>query len=147
MAEIYLTGAVSNWNDPFKWHREIKDEYDDHKFINPYMLNKYGLGDDEVYENPEEVVDPCIDKLEEVDGVLVRYDDESNLMGTAMEILHAYREGIPVVIWNVSDSDRRVSPWLLYHTRYVHEDRDKAMKCLLMYAGESAEQVIGQPNL
>lgn len=145
MTEIYLTGAVTSWQDPWEWHREIKEEYDEHKFINPFMLNKYGIGDDEVYARPEEVVEPALEKIEEVDGMLIRYDDESNLMGSAMEILHAYRNGIPVVIWNVSESDRRVSPWLLYHTRHVETDRDQAMKCLLMYAGESAEDVIGKP--
>lgn len=148
MAEIYLTGAVENWKDPWAWQRDIRndDEFSDHKFINPYMLNKYGIGDDEVYERPEEVVEPALEKIEEVDGVLVRYDDEASLVGTAMEIKHAYQEGIPVVVWNVSESDKRVSPWLLYHTRYVEDGRDKALKCLLMYAGESAENVIGKPK-
>lgn len=145
MTEIYLTGAVSSWDDPWEWHRDIKNEYEDHSFVNPFLLNKYGIGDDEVYDNPDEVVEPARDKIAEVDGVFVRYDDEANLMGTAMEILYAYQEGIPVVVWNVSESDRRVSPWLLFHTRYVGTDRDRAMKCLLMYAGESAETVIGGP--
>lgn len=144
MAEIYLTGAVSDWSDPWMWHRTIEDEYPDHKFINPFFLNKYEFGDDEVYEYPEEVVEPAFDKIEEVDGMLVRYDEDATLMGTAMEIMHAYRNGVPVVIWDVERNERRVSPWLLYHSRYSTSDWKHAMKVLLMYAGESAEMVVGK---
>ncbi|EGQ44337.1 MAG: hypothetical protein J07AB43_01030, partial [Candidatus Nanosalina sp. J07AB43] len=56
MAQIYLTGAVSDWDDPFKWHDELaaSDEHDDHTFVNPYTLNGFDLGDDEIYERPEE---------------------------------------------------------------------------------------------
>lgn len=143
MAEIYLTGAVSDWDDPYAWQREVEDDFDEHEFTNPFFLNDHNFGDDEVYEHPEEVVEPALEKISEMDGVLLRYDDEANLMGAAMEVKEAYQQGIPVVIYNVSEGDKRVSPWLLHHTRYTTKKRDKALNCLLMYAGESAEDVVG----
>lgn len=151
MAEIYLTGAVSttpngnpDWDEPWAWQDDIKDECDDHDFIQPFFLTKYGFGDDEVFESPEKIVEPALDRLADADGMLIRYDAEVNMPGAHMEVRTAYQNGVPVVIWDITSTDRRVSPWMQYHTRYTHEDRDQAVACLLMYAGESAEEVIGK---
>ena len=45
MAQIYLTGAVSDWDDPFRWHDELQDsdEWSDHEFVNPYTLNDFDV--------------------------------------------------------------------------------------------------------
>jgi len=58
MAQIYLTGAVSDWDDPFRWHDELQNSFKwrEHDFINPYTLNDFELGDEEIYNRPEEVV-------------------------------------------------------------------------------------------
>lgn len=148
MTQIYLTGAVStkdgepDWDDPYAWQHQLSDDYEDIDFIKPFYLTQYGFGDDEVYDHPEEIVEPALEKLEASDGLLVRYDEAAKLSGTYMEVRTAYQHGIPVVNWYVGERGN-VSPWLLYHQAYQSEDRDQAMKTLLMLAGESAEEVIG----
>ncbi len=132
MATIYLTGAVSDWDDPFQWHDNLEDEWSDQDFVNPYTLNDFELGDEEVYERPNEVVEPALDAVEESDGLLVRWDDDAFLVGTAMEMKHAYEHDVPVVIWYDGWRDD-LSPWLQYHSRGDLEKRDKALKVLLSF--------------
>jgi hypothetical protein len=130
MAEIYVTGAVSDWDDPFQWHDELEEDWNDQEFVNPYTLNDFELGDEEVYERPNEVVEPALDAVESVDGLLVRWDDDAFLVGTAMEMKHAFEHDVPVVIW-YDGWRENLSPWLLYHSRGNFESRNKALKVLL----------------
>lgn len=133
MTSIYLTGAVSDWDDPFRWHDELSEEWPDYEFINPYTLNEFELGDDEIYEQPEAVVEPALDAVESSDGMLVRWDDDAFLVGTVMEMRHAYVNDVPVAIWYDGWRDN-LSPWLLYHSRGQFETRDKALKVVLSFA-------------
>ena len=135
MAQLYLTGAVSDWEDPFKWHDELVEECPDHKFINPYTLNDFDLGDDEVYERPAEVVEPALEAVEESDGMLVRWDDDAFLVGSAMEMKHAFEHNVPVVIWYDGWRDN-LSPWLLHTSRGNFDTREKSLKVLLAFVGE-----------
>ena len=132
MAKIYLTGAVSDWDDPFAWHDELMDEWPDHEFINPYTLNDFELGDEEIYERPEEVVEPALQAVEESDGLLIRWDDDAFLVGSAMEMKHAHDHDIPIVIWYDGYRDN-LSPWLLHTSRSNHETLDTCMKVMLSY--------------
>jgi hypothetical protein len=133
MARIYLTGAVSDWDNPFQWHDELAEDWPEHEFVNPYKLNDFELGDDEVYERPAEVVEPALDAIEECDGVFVRWEDDTFLVGSSMEIKHAYENDIPVVIWYDGWRDN-LSPWLLHMSRGNFETRDKSIKVLLSFA-------------
>jgi len=135
MAQLYLTGAVSDWDDPFQWHDELVEEYPDHEFINPYTLNDFDLGDDEVYERPAEVVEPALDAVESADGLLVRWDDDAFLVGSAMEMKHAFEHDVPVVIWYDGWRDN-LSPWLLHTSRGNFDTREKSLKVLLAFVGE-----------
>jgi len=132
MAQIYLTGAVTDWDHPFQWHDELREEWPDQEFVNPYNLNDFELGDEEVYERPNEIVEPALDAVESADGLLVKWDDDAFLVGTSMEIKHAYEHDVPVVIWYDGWRDD-LSPWLLYHTRGNVESREKAMKVILSF--------------
>lgn len=132
MGTIYLTGAVSDWDDPFRWHDELGEDWPDHEFVNPYTLNDFELGDEEVYERPHEVVRPALQAVEDADGLLVRWDDDAFLVGTAMEIKHAYEHDVPVVIWYDGWRDD-LSPWLLEMSRGNVDGRDKALKVLLSF--------------
>jgi hypothetical protein len=134
MAEIYLTGVVSDWENPFQWHDELAEDWDDHEFVNPYDLNEFELGDEDIYDRPNEVVEPALSAVEDSDGVLVYWDDDVFLVGTAMEIKHAYEHGVPVVLWYDGYRDN-LSPWLLETSRGNFEDRDKALKVLLSFVG------------
>jgi len=135
MAKIYLTGALSEWDEPFKWHDELDsaDRWSSHEFVNPYTLNPFELGDEEVYESPEKVVEPALKEVEDCDGLLVRWDDSAFLTGTVMEVMEAYRNGVPAVIWYNGYKDN-VSPWLQYHARASFGDKEKALQVLLGFA-------------
>lgn len=131
MTTIYLTGAVSDFDDPFAWHDELaeSDEYD-HDFINPYTLNPYEFGDDEVYDNPEKIVKPALDAVSESDGMLVRWDDDAFLVGSTMEIKHAHEQDVPVVIW-YDGYRENLSPWLLHTSKGNFESKERALDVLL----------------
>lgn len=131
MSKIYLTGAVSDWDEPFAWHDELADSDEwDHEFVNPYTLNPFELGDDEIYEYPEKVVDPAEEAIEESDGMVVYWDDDVFLVGSAMEIKHASDHGVPVVLWYDGYRDD-LSPWLLDKTKGNFETKEKALRVLL----------------
>lgn len=132
MAQIYLTGAVSDWDDPFAWHDELMEEWPDHEFINPYELNNFELGDEEIYERPDEVTEPALSAVEAADGMLVRWDDDAFLVGTVMEMKHAYEHDVPIVIWYNGWRDN-LSPWLLDTSRSNHEELEKSLKVLLTF--------------
>ena len=133
MARIYLSGSVSNWDEPFKWHESIARDWDEHDFINPYELNDFELGDDDVYDRPNEIVEPALESVESCDGLFIRWEDDVFLVGSTMEIKHAFENGVPVVIWNKSDREN-LSPWILHTSRGSFADRDKALKVLLALA-------------
>jgi len=145
MATIYLTGAVSDWDDPFAWHDELKnsDKWDDHEFVNPYTINDFELGDDEVYERPDEVVEPALEAVRESEGLLVRWDDDAFLVGTAMEMKRAFDHDIPIVIWYDGWRDD-LSPWLLHTSKGNFESREKALKVLLGFVETSFD--FSNPN-
>lgn len=132
MATIYLTGAVSDWDKPFQWHDNLEEDWPEQEFVNPYTLNDFELGDEEVYERPNEVVEPALSAVEDSDGMLVRWDDDAFLVGTAMEMKHSFEHDVPVVIWYDGWRDN-LSPWLLHHSRGNFDGRDKALKVLLSF--------------
>jgi len=135
MTQIYLSGALSEADDPFEWHDEIQDSdrWDEYTFVNPYTLNDFDLGDDTIYEKPEKVVEPALSELSESDGLFVRWDDAAFHIGTTMEIKHAWENDIPVVIWYDGYMDN-LSPWLDHTTRGVFSNRNKALSVLLGFA-------------
>lgn len=137
MAQIYLTGAVSDWDDPFKWHDELKNSFKfrKHDFVNPYTLNDFELGDDAIYDRPEKVVNPALDAVRESDGLLVRWDDDVFLVGTSMEMKEAFDHDIPIVLWYDGWRDN-LSPWLLHTSKGSFEDKEKALRVLLTFAGD-----------
>jgi hypothetical protein len=134
MAEIYLTGAVSDFDDPFVWHDKLADSDEwDHDFVNPYTLNPFDFGDDGVYKYPEKVVEPALEAVEQSDGMLVRWEDDAFLVGTAMEIKHAFENDVPVVIW-YNGYRENLSPWLLHTSRGNFEEKEKALQVLSGFA-------------
>ena len=131
MAKIYLTGVVSSFNDPFQWHDELQESEEfDHTFINPYTLNDFELGDDEIYDRPDEIVEPALDAVESSDGLLVRWDDDAFLVGTSMEMKHAFDNDVPIIIWYDGYRDN-LSPWLLHMSKGNFETKEKALRVLL----------------
>jgi len=135
MKRVYLSGALSSSGDIFAWQDSISDEYDDHEFVNPYTLNDFDIGDKSIYEYPEKVVEPALEELEQCDGMLVHWQDSTFLVGTVMEIKHAWENDIPVMIWYEGNRDD-LSPWLQHTTVADMEDRTTAINVLLSMIGE-----------
>jgi hypothetical protein len=133
MTQIYLTGMVTDWDNPHQWHDEIREAWPDYTFTNGYEQNDFDYGDEEVYERYDEVVEPALEAVRESDGVLVRWGDDSALVGSTMEVKEAFDCGIPVVVWYDGWRDN-LSPWLLHTSRGNFEDREKCMKTLLSFA-------------
>ena len=135
--QIYLTGAVSDWDDPFAWQDELaeSDFAEEHTFVNPYTLNDFDLGDEEIYDRPSEVVKPALEAVREADGMLVHWDDDAFLVGSVIEMWTAYENDVPVVIWYDGYRDN-LSPWLLYMTRGNWEDKEAALRILLAFCGD-----------
>lgn len=132
MVQIYLTGAISSYDDPFEWHDELanSDDYSEHTFINPYTLNDFDLGDSSIYDHPDRIVEPALEEIENSDGMLVRWDDDAFLIGSAMETLYAFLNDVPVVIWYDGYRDN-LSPWLLHTSRGSFEEKERALDILL----------------
>ena len=139
MVQIYLTGAVSDFDDPFAWHDSLaeSEQWSDHDFINPYTLNDFELGDEAIYDSPERVVEPALEAVRESDGMLVYWDDDAFLVGTAMEMKEAFDHDVPIVIWYDGWKDN-LSPWLLHTSRGQFEEKEKALKVLLTFAGDTS---------
>lgn len=135
---VYLTGAVTDWDDPFAWHDSLaeSDEWGEHDFINPYTLNEFELGDEGVYEHPDKVVNPALEEVAQADGMLVHWDDDAFLVGTAMEMKHAFDNDVPIVVWYEGWKDN-LSPWILHTTKGQFEDKEKALKVLLTFSGST----------
>lgn len=138
MAQIYLTGAISSWDDPFKWHDSLKDseKWSEHEFINPYTLNDFDIGDDEIYDHPDRVVEPALAEVRQSDGLLVHWDDDAMLVGSVIEAWTAWQNDIPVVIWYDGYRDD-LSPWLLYLSVGNWKNKEQCVRLLLALAGDT----------
>lgn len=136
--EIYLTGAISSYDDPFEWHDSLaeSEQWEDVEFINPYTLNDFDIGDDEIYERPEEVVEPALDAAGSADGMLVHWDDDAFLVGTTMEMFWAWMNDVPIIIWYDGWKDN-LSPWLLHVSVSNWPDKEKCLRVLLALAGDT----------
>lgn len=135
MTKVYLTGAVSDWDDPFAWHDQLVEDYPNHDFVNPYTLNDFELGDDAIYKYPEKVVEPALSAVESSDSMLVRWDDDAFLVGTSMEMKHAFEHDVPIIIWYDGWRDN-LSPWLLHVQRGQWSDLDKCVEMALAFGGD-----------
>lgn len=136
--KIYLTGAVTDWDNPFEWHKSIQnnEEWSEHEFINPYELNEFDIGDDEIYDRPNEIVEPALDEVADCDGMLVNWDDDAFLVGSSMEMWNAYEHGVPIVIWYDGYRDN-LSPWLLHISDGDWPEKETCVRTLLALCGDS----------
>ncbi|WP_089177229.1 nucleoside 2-deoxyribosyltransferase [Bosea sp. AS-1] len=73
----------------------------------------------EIVENDKSDILQC-------DSLLVYYEKPS--VGTSMEVLFAYDNGIPAIV--VDKSGKPLSPWLVYHSSAVFSSLDAAVSFL-----------------
>lgn len=112
---IYLCGPINGCSDDEAngWRGEVKG-WAQRNFLRTLdpMRRDYRNSEHLDYR---EIVE--LDKRDVLasDVVLVRYERPS--VGTSMEVLFAWENRIPVVLWCVGDP--AVSPWLLYHSTAI----------------------------
>jgi len=134
---IHVTGALGDADEPFEWMDELEGKFPEHEFVNAFELNEHDLGAEEVYENPDTVIEPSKKNIEGADGVLARWEEDVPLPGTDMEILYAWQHDVPVVVWY--DGWRDDLPlWLNYHTKGSWSERDQCVAILLGLLGDDS---------
>jgi len=118
---IYLAGPIRKSADPVSWRVDIQQSSNEFEFHNPIRR-------DVDAESPAEaVVEGDLELIDDSNGLLVGWHDEVPSVGTPMEVLHAARLDIPVVVWRRDDGDSTLSPWLRYYSDVVREQRDAAL--------------------
>ena len=98
---IYLAGPISGCNDAQKrkWRDEVKHKYGKSlNFIDPTDPTTFIVTGDSY-----EAVEADLRAIEEADGLLVNMWRES--IGSAIGMVHAHREGRPVVVVNPNHLD------------------------------------------
>ena len=124
--KVYLSGPIADCTD-----RECRDWRDyagtwllDHGFtpLDP-MRRDYREAD--VAQHYREIVDLDKYDIDQCECVLVHWHKIS--AGTAMEILHAWAAGIPIIVVHPANVDFQLSPWVLYHSSIVVRNLEEAL--------------------
>lgn len=121
---VYLAGPISGCNKVQKhqWRNEVKKKYGTHfDFIDPAELELLGPG-----ATPYEAVEADLKAIKKADGLLVNMWRES--IGSAIGIVHAHKEGRPVVVADPNNLSNRT---LEFYADAVTDTPLKAAKALL----------------
>lgn len=138
---VYMAGSVHHADDGgHGWRDWIEQEYPDFEWVNP--LDKYdGNANDIIVQRENcprgiattsemeivssaQIVESDKRMILDCDAVLVGWDPSVPACGTPMEVMFAWEQGIPVVVWlrggqpDLAD----VSPWLDYHADRIETD-------------------------
>jgi len=110
----YLAGPIAGCTDAEAagWRDAVTEKFP--KAINP-MCRDYRQGD--ALAHQREIVE--LDKRDicRADCLLVRWDATKASIGTTMEVIYAWENRVPVVLW--IDPKVTMSPWLNYHSTFV----------------------------
>lgn len=128
MPTVYMAGPIhhTDGDDASNWRDRTKEAVDWFDWCDPLDHADCKAG-----EAGEEVVEVDKELLEECDGVLVGWTGDLTV-GTSMEILLAWQQGIPIVVWwrpndkAASHTPTQMSPWLTYHATGIEDDGLKA---------------------
>lgn len=111
--KTYLCGPINGCTDDeaTSWREQATKLLGGKHFVYDPMVRDYrgrelepGIAK-EIVENDKKDILDC-------QTVLVMYEKPS--VGTSMEVLFAWENGVPVIV--VDRSDRPLSPWLIYHS-------------------------------
>lgn len=134
--EVYLAGHVDNVDDPVTWRDEVIDKYEIEglSFVNPVEeFKEYG-------DNPGEVVQWCLERAKECDGILVgRWYNDIPTYGTTRELHVANFNGRPVVMYYDGDLED-ISYFIHDCLTGVVDDMDRAITTLLLQIREARER-------
>jgi len=134
---VYLAGPVQHADDGGEgWRTAIEDTVTNINWRNP--LAKYNVPADGINiisektdapdtVTPADIVNADKELLRDSEAVLVGYSDVKQV-GTPMEVMFAYEQSIPIVIWLRNATDRAsLSPWYQYHADLITDRRDAAI--------------------
>jgi nucleoside 2-deoxyribosyltransferase len=118
--KVYLCGPINGCTDEEckDWREFVKQRLSD--TLDP-MCRDYRGREAECYV---EIVEGDKEDIDTADVLLVNYDKPS--VGTSMEILYAWNQGIPVVV--ACKPETSISPWLRYHSTKMVHSFDDAIK-------------------
>lgn len=120
---IYTAGPIDNCTDDevWRWRDYIQKNWLG-RCLHPPRRDYRGIMN--TLEGVNKIV--TMDKLDIAIADVVLANYWKNGTGTAMEIIYSWGMGKLVVV-RVPDL-RKVSPWIIYHSHYVTEDMDDALK-------------------
>lgn len=155
---VYLAGPVMSPDDGgHGWRSHLEAEYGHINWLNP--LAKYDgnatdvvwgidpdtttVSDGQEFVHVDEIVETDKAMIDDADAVLVGWQ-RCPSVGTPMEILYAYQQGLPIVVWHDPDTAAagapdtgELSPWLTYHATEVVGQAATAVATVDNLAGEA----------
>ena len=110
----YLAGPIAGCTDAeaADWRDAVTQHYP--RALNP-MCRDYRVGD--ALAHMREIVELDKRDIRRSDCVLVRWDATKASTGTTMEVIYAWENRVPVVLW--IDPAVTLSPWLAYHSTFL----------------------------
>ena len=110
----YLAGPIAGCTDDEAagWRDAVTEHF--RKAINP-MCRDYRQGD--ALAHQREIVELDKRDILRSDCVVVRWDHTKAMTGTTMEVIFAWENRVPVVLW--IDPKATLSPWLAYHSTFI----------------------------
>jgi nucleoside 2-deoxyribosyltransferase len=121
---VYLCGQINGCTDQAarEWRIEVKRKCDGINVIDPLDMDYRGTekGNDRTIVQNDKAA------IANSDILIAMFREPS--VGASMEILFAYSIGVPVVL--INESNRELSPWLVYHARDIVSTIDEAIKII-----------------
>lgn len=126
--KVYLCGPINGCNDDEAktWREWFKENLKDIIFLDP-MKRDYRNKELQDYR---EIVE--LDKIDikNSDLIVVMYTKPS--VGTSMEILLAWMIGKPIIV--INESDKPLSPWLIYHSTAIVKTKEEVIEKILFWS-------------
>ena len=133
MKRVYLAGAINGCTDDeaITWREWFKSPEKSNvsarfkgfaKYVDPMKRDYRG----KELTDYREIVDMDKRDVQSCDVVVAMYVKPS--VGTSMEILFAWERSIPVIL--INESDKPLSPWLIYHSTAVVNSKEEAAEKL-----------------
>jgi hypothetical protein len=131
--KVYVAGPINGCSDVEckDWRAEVARH---HPCIIDPMVRDYRGREESAYR---EIVELDKDDILKADAVLVRYLKPS--VGTSMEILFAYDNCIPVVVW--TDVGISISPWMRYHSKFIETTLNDSLLAMRSLVGGRASDL------
>ena len=126
MKHIYLAGPIAGCSDSeandWRQHSKQRLEAAGFKVLDP--MTRDFRGHEMTKEISKIIVEGDKKDIDDADIVLVCFEKES--VGTSMEIIYAWERERYVYIVNLK-TDKRTSPWMVYHSEGVYFSLDNAI--------------------